>query len=70
VLELDQDDDRLGLDGPADEDEAVVAGKLSEIGHGVGHEQLGRPRQHEADRPLVVVVGHQDDRPPEVRVDE
>ena len=69
LLELDQRDDRVGLHGPADVD-AVGARKVGEAGHGVGDAQLRGPREHEAHRAFLVVVGHQDDGPPEVRVDE
>ena len=70
LVELDEDDDRLGLHRAADVDDLVGVGEVAEVGHRLGDPQLGGPREHEPDRALLVVVGHQHDRPPEVRVDE
>src|SRR5207248_3987569 len=67
-LVLDQHDDGLGLHGPAYVDELVGAREVGKVRHRVGDADRRRPREDEAHRALVVVVGHQYDGAPEVRV--
>ena len=70
LVELGQHDQRRGLDGAADVQRVVEVEELLELGHGLADGRLRRPVEHQAERAVVGVLHDQDDRAPEVGVQQ
>ena len=70
VVELGHDHGRVGLDRAALEQQVAGRHQVGERGNGLVHRHLGRTVEDDPDRALVVVMADQDDRAPEVRVEE
>ena len=70
VLELGQRHERLRLHRPADEDRVVRAREARRAPAPRRRGHVRRPAEHEPHRAVLVVMGDQDDRLAEVRVDE
>jgi hypothetical protein len=70
LLELGQHDDRLGRHGAADVHDVVALGQPREVGDRLAHRRLGGAVEDQPHRALLPVLGHEDHRAPEVRVED
>jgi hypothetical protein len=70
ILELGEAQHRLLLNRPADVDELLVLDERDEVRHGLRDRRVRAAVQHQPRGALLVVLGDEDDGPPEVRVEQ
>ena len=70
VLELAEDEQRVGLDRSAGADQRLLADERRELGRDLADDELAGAIEDEPQRALVAVLADEDDGPGEVRIGE